>query len=248
MRAIRGFGLPGDSDLPAGDSHDYATWDAAYVLGSLSPADRREFEAHLTVCPVCNQAVSELSGMPALLSKIDGGTVAAMEVDGHPAEPPVPAPNLLPTLLSEVRRRRRRVRLVTWTSGAAAAVLLAVGLFVAVAGIHSTSAPPQAGVSALPMAQIGTTALASTVSLSSKQWGTYIDLNCVCLAPVNARHDKLAMVVVSRDGAHTQLATWVANPGHTANPAGSTSTPVDQIAAVQIVSADNGQVLLQRSL
>jgi anti-sigma factor RsiW len=243
MRVIRGFGLPGDSDVPAGDSHDYATWDAAYVLGSLSPADRREYETHLSVCPLCNQAVSELSGMPALLSKLDGGTVAAMGADDL-----TPAPNLLPSLLSEVYRRRRRVRMVTWTSGAAAAVLLAVGLFVSVAWQHPTSPPPQASVSALPMAQIATNELASTVSISSQHWGTYIDLNCVCLAPVTAHHDKLAMVVVSRDGAHTQLATWVADPGHTANPAGSISTPVEQIAAVQIVSADSGQVLLQRSL
>jgi len=86
------------------------------------------------------------------------------------------------------------------------------------------------------------------VSLRNQHWGTYIDLNCVCLAPVNAHHDRLAMVVVSRDGTHTQLATWVADPGHTATPAASISTPVDQIAAVQVVSADNGQVLLQRSL
>jgi hypothetical protein len=121
-------------------------------------------------------------------------------------------------------------------------------VFVAV--VHESPAPslPQASVSALPMSQVGTAALASTVSLSSQHWGTFIDLNCVCLAPVNARHDKLAMVVVGRDGARTQLATWVADPGHTANPVGSISTPVDQIAAVQIVSADNGQVLLQRSL
>jgi anti-sigma factor RsiW len=243
MRVIRGFGLPGDSDVPAGDSHDYATWDAAYVLGSLSPADRREYETHLSVCPLCDQAVSELSGIPALLSKLDGGTVAAMGADDL-----TPAPNLLPSLLSEVNRRRHRVRMVTWTSGAAAAVLLAVGLFVSVAWQHPTSSPPQASVSALQMAQIGTNALASTVSISSQHWGTYIDLNCVCLAPVTAHHDKLAMVVVSRDGAHTQLATWVADPGHTANPAGSISTPVEQIAAVQIVSADSGQVLLQRSL
>ncbi len=248
MRVIRGFGLPGDSDVPAGDSHDYATWDAAYVLGSLSPTDRREYEAHLSVCPMCNQAVSELSGMPALLSKLDGGTVAAMGADDLTAAPDM-APNLLPSLLSEVHRRRRRVRMVTWTSGAAAAVLLAVGLFVSVAWQHPTSSvPPQASVSALPMAQVGTTALASTVSISSQHWGTYIDLNCVCLAPVTAHHDRLAMVVVSRDGAHTQLATWVADPGHTANPAGSISTPVEQIAAVQIVAADSGQVLLQRSL
>jgi anti-sigma factor RsiW len=242
---IRGFGPSGDSDVPVGDTHDYATWDAAYVLGSLSPADRRDYEAHLSVCPLCNQAVSELSGIPALLSKLDGGTVAAMSSE----QPSVVAPNLLPSLLSEVQRRRRRVRMVTWTSGAAAAVLLAVGLFVSIAWQHPTSsAPPQASVSALPMAQVGTTELASTVSVSSQRWGTYIDLNCVCLAPVYAHHDRLAMVVVSRDGTHTQLATWVAEPGHTATPAGSISTPVDQIATVQIVSADNGQVLLQRSL
>jgi anti-sigma factor RsiW len=244
MRVIRGLGPPGDNDVPTGDSHEYATWDAAYVLGSLSAADRREFEAHLAGCPLCSQAVAELSGMPALLSKLDSGTVAAINAGDHTAEPP----NLLPSLLSTVRRRRHRSRVVAWSSASAAAALLAIGLFVGIAGHSPTAAPPQASVSALPMSQVGTTALASTVSLRNQNWGTFIDLNCVCLAPVNAHHDKLAMVVVSRDGTHTQLATWTAAPGHTANPAGSISTPVDQIAAVQVVSADNGQVLLQRSL
>jgi hypothetical protein len=98
------------------------------------------------------------------------------------------------------------------------------------------------------MAQVGTNRLASTVSLSSQQWGTFISMNCVCLAPLNAHHDTLAMVVVGRDGSHTRMATWVANPGHTATPAGSISTPVDQIASVQVVSAADGQVLLERSL
>ena len=36
--------------------HDeYTTWDAAYVLGSLSSAERREFEAHMTGCPLVRQ-------------------------------------------------------------------------------------------------------------------------------------------------------------------------------------------------
>jgi anti-sigma factor RsiW len=249
MRVIRGgLGPPSDSDMPTDNSHEYATWDAAYVLGSLSPADRREYEAHLSVCPFCTQAVAELSGMPALLSKLDSETVA--EINDQAAEPPM-APNLLPSLMFAVRRRRRRTRLVTWSSAAAAAVLLMLGVFVGVAN-HSlwspTSAPPQASVSALPMAQVGTKNLASTVSLSSQQWGTFIDLRCVCLAPVYAHHDRLAMVVVNRDGTHTQLATWVADPGHTATPAGSISTPVGQIASVQVISADNGKVLLERSL
>jgi anti-sigma factor RsiW len=251
MRVIRGYGPSGDSELPAEDSHEYATWDAAYVLGSLSPADRREFEAHLSGCPLCTQAVAELSGMPALLSKLDSQTVAA--INDQTAEPPM-APNLLPSLLSAVRRRRHRSRLMTWSSSAAAAVLLAIGVFVGVAN-HSltsppvqTAQPPHASASALPMDQVGTKALASTVSLSSQNWGTVIDLRCVCLAPVYAHHDKLAMVVVNRDGTHTQLATWVADPGHTATPAGSISTPVNQIASVQVVSADNGKVLLERAL
>ncbi|MGA8545599.1 MAG: zf-HC2 domain-containing protein [Mycobacterium sp.] len=249
MRLIQGFGPPGESDVPAGDSHEYATWDAAYVLGSLSPADRREFEAHLSGCPSCSQAVAELSGMPALLSKLDSDTVASINDGDHAIEAP---PNLLPSLLSAVRQRRRRSRVMTWSSSAAAAALLAIGVFVGVPGLtgHSpTPTPPQASsVSALPMAQVGTKALASTVSLSSQHWGTFIDLQCVCLAPVYAHHDRLAMVVVNRDGTHTQLATWVAEPGHTATPAGSISTPADQIASVQVVSADNGKVLLERSL
>ena len=42
------------------------TWDAAYVLGALSGAEKREFEAHLATCPRCSAAVAELSGIPAL--------------------------------------------------------------------------------------------------------------------------------------------------------------------------------------
>jgi anti-sigma factor RsiW len=248
MRAIRGFGPPGDSGLPAGDNHEYATWDAAYVLGSLSPADRREFEAHLSGCPSCAQAVAELSGMPALLSKLDRNEVAAINEADQSSEVPATPPDLLPSLLFAVRRRRHRSRLMMWSSAAAAAVLLAIGVLVGVAGHSPTSPPPQASVSALPMAQVGTTALASTVSVSGERWGTFINMKCVCLAPVYAHHDRLAMVVVGRDGTHTRLATWVAEPGHTATPAGSISTPADQIAAVQVVSADNGKVLLERSL
>jgi hypothetical protein len=49
-------------------------------------------------------------------------------------------------------------------------------------------------------------------------------------------------------GSQTGLATWVALPEHTATPTGSISTPVNQIAAVQVHLADNGQVMMQRSV
>ena len=194
-------------------------------------------------CRACREAVAELSGMPALLSQLERSDVAALNEDT-----PEVSPELLPSLLATVRWRRRRSRLVTWSCSAAAAVVLAVGVLIGVMGHSPTSLPPQTTVSALPMAQVGTTALTSTVSVSSERWGTFIDLTCVCLAPVYAHHDRLAMVVVGRDGSHTRLATWVAEPGHTAKPAGSISMPADRIAAVQVVSADNGQVLLERAL
>lgn len=247
MTALQPPGAPGGGS-PGYGSHEYAMWDAAYVLGALSAADRREFEAHISGCPSCREAVGELGGIPALLSQLDGDQMAAIASDDDVPETPQLRPEVLTSLLAAVRWRRRRSRLVTWAAAAAAAVVLAIGVFVGVAGHSPTALPPQASVSALPMAQVGTTALTSTVSVTSERWGTFIDLQCVCLAPVNARHDRLAMVVVGRDGSRTQLATWVAEPGHTATPAGSISTSVDQIAAVQVVSADNGQVLLQRAL
>jgi anti-sigma factor RsiW len=241
-------GTPHGGDLSGHD--EYTMWDAAYVLGSLSSAERREFEAHTADCPLCRSAVGELIGMPALLSQLDRDEMAAIDEADRSGVKPFLSDELLPMLLAKVSWRRRRSRIVTWTAGAAAAAVLAIGVLVGVAGHYPTSAPtpPQASVSVQPMAQVGTNRLASTVSLSNQQWGTFISMNCVCLAPLYAPHDTLAMVVVGRDGSHTRMATWVANPGHTATPAGSISTPVDQIASVQVVSADNGQVLLERSL
>jgi anti-sigma factor RsiW len=247
MMPLRRPGTPHGGDLPGHD--EYAMWDAAYVLGSLSSVGRQEFEAHLAGCPLCPSAVGELSGLPALLSQLDRDELVAMNEANRSGVEPLPPHELLPTLLAKVNWRRRRARIVTWTAGAAAAAVLAIGVFVGVAGHSPTSAPtPQASVAVQPMAQVGTNRLASTVSLSSQQWGTFISMNCVCLAPVNSDHDTLAMVVVGRDGSHTRLATWVANPGHTAVPAGSISTPVRELAAVQVVSVDSGQVLLERSL
>ncbi|MEB3982968.1 zf-HC2 domain-containing protein [Mycobacterium sp. 663a-19] len=247
---LRGLGPPGDDEVfgvTVQDDHRYAMWDAAYVLGSLSAVDRREFEAHMATCPACREAVAELSGVPALLSHLDRDEVAAIGEAGQSSPTPEMSPDLLPSLLATVRWRRRRARVTTCVASAAAAVVLGIGVFIGVQGHPSTSAP-QMAASAQPMAQVGTTLLTSTVSLSSQHWGTFINLKCVCLAPQYAHHDTLAMVVVGRDGSQTRLATWVAEPGHTATPAGSISTPMDQIAAVQVVAADTGQVLLQRSL
>ena len=76
------------------DGHKYALWDAAYVLASLSEVDRHEFEAHLGACPSCRDAVTELSGMPALLSLVDRDEVTD-EDDPAAVRAPWPQPDLV---------------------------------------------------------------------------------------------------------------------------------------------------------
>ncbi len=80
-------------------------------------------------------------------------------------------------------------------------------------------------------------------------WGTRIDMACSYGdwgESGNTPAQSLGMVVVGRDGSHTQVATWLGLSGATALPSGNTPMPKDEIAAVQLVSSDNGQVLLEK--
>ena len=97
MPSLWGLGLPGDRDLIVDGDHRFAMWDAAYVLGSLSATDRREFEAHMAGCPACRQAVAELSGIPAMLSQLDRNDIAAINEADHPSAASEMPPQLLPS-------------------------------------------------------------------------------------------------------------------------------------------------------
>ena len=69
-------GEPDTPDMLDGE-HDYAMWDAAYVLGALTDADRLEFETHLAGCASCRRAVTELTAVSPLLSLLDYDHVVA---------------------------------------------------------------------------------------------------------------------------------------------------------------------------
>ena len=144
---LRGVGPPGDNEvfgLIMGDNHRYAMWDAAYVLGSLSSVDRREFEGHMAHCQACREAVAELSGVPALLSQLDRDEVTAITQSGDiPMATPEMSPELLPSLLAKVAWRRRRTRAITWVASSAAAAVLTVGVFVGIQGHSPSPTAPQ---------------------------------------------------------------------------------------------------------
>jgi putative zinc finger protein len=228
-----------------GEGDEYTLWDAAYVLGSLSDADRRAFEAHLLDCRSCSQSVEELSDMPAFLGLLTEDDVSAIDdrvasLDGGVAS------------LAGVRRRGRIARAAIL---AAAAAVLVIGVLTAQFHWGSTTSIPSVSAAAVPMKPVGMTELRATVSLTGHDWGTQIEMNCIYpkdrsgSAPDGDEpSNKLAMVVVGRDGSQDRLATWTVVEGVHATPAGTTSMPVDRIAAVEIVSADTGGALLRRTV
>jgi hypothetical protein len=232
------------------DGDRYVTWDAAYVLGSLSSAERREYEAHLETCQRCRSAVAEISGIPALLAMLDLEDVRALE-DETPETPPL-RPEVLDSVLDKVRWRRRRSRWLMSAAVGVAAALLAVGLVVAIRPeiVGLANYTPQETVQALEMTKVSTTPINASISLTGFGWGTRIDMACTYgdWGQRDAPPQNLGMVVVGRDGSHTQVATWLGLSGATALPSATTPIQKDEIAAVQLVSPDSGKVLLEKQL
>lgn len=243
------------TEFPRPASGDpYEMWDASYVLGSLNSTERRVYESHLGVCDDCRTAVAELSGMPALLALLDRDEVAATPEPF--VEPPPLRPEVLDALLQKVSWRRRRSRWAAWTVTAAAASVLALGVFVAARpAVTDPSVAPSATVGAMTMSSVAPSELEASFTVTGHGWGTSIDMTCTYVESAadsddhdDSAGDELAMVAVGRDGSHVQLATWMSYAGVTVHASGSTALQKDQIASVQVLSADTGAVLLQRDL
>jgi anti-sigma factor RsiW len=230
----------------------FAVCDAAYILGALSPADRREFEDHLTVCAACASSVSELAGLPGLMSRAS--------IDQLTAEPETLPETLLPSLARAVRRERGRRRLAVGAAAAAAACLITVG---AVA-ITRPDSPARPLVTASTSTPSGTATLSGTANLTltavvpspvtasarlvDMAWGTRIDLTCAyrTKAYYPASGIPYAMVVIDRNGAAEQVATWKALPNRELAVMGASSRARRDIAAVEIRTLQ-GQTILRLS-
>lgn len=229
----------------AGDP--YFTWDASYVLGALTPGERRDFEAHLQTCARCRDAVAELTGMPALLAMVDLDEVTAL--DHRLPDPPL-RPELREHVLDRVRARRRRSRWLTTVAVGVAAALLAVGLVVVIAPETVGLQQGSPAVAMLEMDKVNETPINASIALSSYSWGTRIDMACSYgdWGQRDGAAQNLGMVVVGHDGSRTQVATWLGLSGATALPSGNVALPQSGIASVQLVSVDDGTVLLERNL
>ncbi len=240
-------------------THDeFATWDGAYVLGALSPVDRRAYEAHLATCRSCTASVNELAGLPGLLARVPdeqalalvpaaaAAPAGAAASDGTPSARVGTAPDALPKLLHAARRHRARVR--WWTAGSVlvAAAVLALTAFLVLPGALAPTTN-QANGTHVTLSQVQPNPLTADVRLVSEPWGTRIETNCTYAEWAGSTEEgpwTYTMVVTDRAGASKQVSSWTAYAGTTVSPTSTTSVPVADIASIDIRAA-NGQVLLK---
>ncbi|GEK23411.1 anti-sigma factor family protein [Cellulomonas xylanilytica] len=211
----------------------FREWDAAYVLGSLDPADRRVFEDHLRTCAACRAAVADLAGMPGLLRMVPAAE--ATTLGGPPAAEVV---ELAVVARAVQRDRRRRTAVLT---GAAAALLVLGG----VAGVllgrptgvpQATATTTSSQVSALQLEPVGAAAVTADLTLQEKRWGTRIDWECSYPSDDGAYPTvpTYELVLVDDDGTSTVVATWTGGSTGARGLGASSSIVTDTIRRVEI--------------
>ena len=246
----------------------FAQWDAAYMLGALSPADRREYEEHLAGCPTCQAAVSELAAIPGLLAQVSPADAAmlSMAVDnktGHgetatateaelmeatateteliEAGPPT---SLLPKMIKKARTRRRK-RLAAVAGIAAAAVLVIGGVVVGTGLIPLRPESPQR----VAFSQVVPSAITANADVIPGREGTQINVECVYAEENDPRpgggHNEYSIFVVDRFGHSEAIKEWPATPNKLMRPSGMTPLHLSQIADLEIRQSDTNEVLLR---
>lgn len=227
------------------DHERFATWDAAYVLGALSAADRGEYERHLDGCALCRAAVAELAPTAGLLSRLSPERARAIDGTGPEprAVPAAPAPSLRGRIVRTARRRRRRA-VGLWLGAAAAALLV-----IAVPSVVALTTPSDAGGTVYALDDVAGAPLEASVKLTSVEWGTRIDLVCeytgeVLDAPPGGW--PYALAVTDDTGATTMLSTWRAGPGSTTELSAGTDVSASRIDSIEIRTVDGDRVVMRR--
>ena len=220
----------------------YADWDAAYILGALTPSDRRAYETHLQACEVCRQAISEIASLPALLTAARPLLESTGTTPGMADAVVAPPVDLVERIRAREDRRRRTVRrrVAFAAVGAAAAVALAIGVPAALTG---TATSP----TTVTLAAVVDTPLTATVALDGVAWGTNLAMDCTYPAtaagPGYVGAPVYSLVVTDDAGNSSQVSTWAAVPGKTIHLNAATAVPLDHIASVEIRSAAGDTIL-----
>ena len=208
-----------------------------YVLGAIDPAERALVDSHLAGCRECRDELAGLAGLPALLSRVGTEEAMALAATDGPGAPPAgeagkeagedktPPHELLGKVLDLTAARRRRRRWREAGLGAAAALIIAVGVF---GGLRLASSP---SLGQWETASGGAQGMAGTVLYRPMGWGTQLTVK-VSGIPVGT----MCQLWILGSGNHRVLAgSWVTDnrEGTVWYPA-SASIPVSDVRAFLI--------------
>jgi hypothetical protein len=225
--------------------------DAAYVLGSLSPSDRLEFERHLPDCDRCRRSVADLAGMPGLL-----GRVPREQVEAPLPFEPLPE-TVLPALVAVVRREQRRKAVLATLGAAAAVAVVALGATALQAARDDGPLPQAAPTSssptyapAVPMDVVVDYGARADVSMTQVGWGTKVTWTCHYAARESdyGGHSYLyRLVAVTRRGETEPIGSWWAKAGETFPGSNIIGVDLVDIAKVELRN-DDGKAILRLKL
>lgn len=211
------------------------TWLGAYVLDALEPEETVDVRAHVAGCLSCQDEVVRLAWLPALLRTVRLEDVEQLDTAAaHPDPAPPALDRLLAALRSGTPDRLRRTR--------AALVGLAAVSTIATLGIAATGGDGLGGVPSRPAGVVRTvdpsTGVHAAVTLAARAWGTELHLRLSWVPPGR----RCSLVARARDGHADVAASWVATYRGTADVPGTTAIPIDQLAELDVVTADGRQL------
>lgn len=236
----------------------YREWDAAYVLGALSPSERHEYEGHLATCPACAAEVASIAGLGGLLASVPRERALALldeePPDAGDGETGGGGDDTVRQLAAATVKARRRARfrfgaLLAGTAAAAAAVALALGSLV-------DGNPDAQRGRVVVLQQTIPTAIEAQAEFVDEPWGTRIEIECSYartdpVYPVRGGQPptwEYGMYVTDSNGETSLVATWMGGPGTTMWPTGSTGLAPEEIRKVDIRLMKSRTVVLEATL
>ena len=204
------------------DHQTYRDWSAAYLLGALDAAERKEFEPHLSSCEQCQRDVASFAPVPGLLSRIE-----SPDIEQAPGRIADRAATQVRSELAGLVRSRGRWR---WAAVAAAVALIA---------LVASALPGRQVSQATELAIDPGSQAVGEITIETKPWGTSVEISLTDLPP----HDRYIAWVVNRDGEWQQIAAWGPTPGARARVTGASSIPTNDIDAVVVTADDPGDTI-----
>lgn len=230
--------MPSDQNL--------SEWDAAYLLGALTPEEHEEYERFRAAEPADGAEQAKLAGAVGLLDLLSPDEALALLDETPTAQPRESGASLLPTLAAAAEKRRLRSRraIVAGMLASAAAFLVIGGVI----GYTAIPRPEPVRTELQAMAPGQREGVTASLAVSGEPWGTRLDWECQYTKAWATDVAGYDLVVITRDGAETTVASWSPSGDEATGLAASTLIPTADIRAVEIREAGTPMPLATTTL